>query len=137
MPRAAGRYEVLFLYFALSVFRFLDGTVIEEGVEGLWERFVRSLPEAEAARLSDFSRKFYAVPHAMKDYREFDEILDTIVQSLVRQNRMRRSVWARRSTRTVRFTVAPRGGPRPDAPPKLPGHRSERLPPPPRAARTA
>jgi proteasome accessory factor B len=82
-------YQVLFLYFALSVFQFLDGTVIKEGVEDLWERFSKALPAAERQRLGDFPRKFYVIPYAMKDYHEHDETLDKIVQCLVRQHRMR------------------------------------------------
>jgi proteasome accessory factor B len=82
-------YQVLFLYFAMSVFQFLDGTVIKEGVADLWERFLRSVPAAQRTRLGDFQRKFYAVPHAMKDYRDFDAQLDTIVFCLSNNRRMR------------------------------------------------
>jgi predicted DNA-binding transcriptional regulator YafY len=82
-------YELAFFYFALSVFRFLDGTVIKDGVDGLWERLWRGLPRAQQERLGDFSRKFYAVPYAVKDYHGFDDILDTCVQCLVYQHRMR------------------------------------------------
>ncbi len=82
-------YQVLFFYFAQSVFQFLDGTVIRDGVDDLWERFLRSVPGAQRARLSDFRRKFFAVPHAMKDYGPFDATLDTIVWCLVHERRMR------------------------------------------------
>jgi predicted DNA-binding transcriptional regulator YafY len=88
-PVDSNSYQVLFLYFALSVFQFLDGTVIKDGVENLWERFYRALPDAQRLRLADFPKKFYAVPYAMKDYRRSDEALDTIVQSLVYQHRIR------------------------------------------------
>jgi len=82
-------YQVLFFYFALSVFQFLDGTVIRDGVDDLWERFLRSVPGAQRARLGDLRRKFFAVPHAMKDYGAFDAQLDTIVACLVHERRMR------------------------------------------------
>ena len=82
-------YQVLVLYFALSVFQFLEGTVIKEGVADLWERFLRSVPAAQRGRLTDLQRKFYTVPHAMKDYRAFDAQLDAIVFCLVHNRRMR------------------------------------------------
>lgn len=82
-------YELVFFYFALSVFQFLDGTVIKDGVDALWERLWNVLPRAQQERLGDFSRKFYAVPYAVKDYHDCDEILDTCIQSLVYQHRMR------------------------------------------------
>ncbi len=82
-------YEVAFLYFALTVFQFLDGTVLKHGVEGLWERLYRTLPAAEQLRLADFPKKFYSIPFAVKDYAAFDDTLDLIVQCLVYQRRMR------------------------------------------------
>ncbi len=81
-------YELLFFYFALSVFQFLDGTVIKDGVDGLWERLWRVLPGVQQQRLGDFSRKFYAIPYAVKDYRNLDEILDVCIQCLVFQHRL-------------------------------------------------
>jgi predicted DNA-binding transcriptional regulator YafY len=88
-PAESSSYELLFFYFALSVFQFLDGTVIKDGVDGLWERLWRGLPRGQQERLGDFARKFYAVPYGMKDYHSFDDILDTCVQCLVYQHRMR------------------------------------------------
>lgn len=82
-------YEALLLYFALTVFQFLDGTVIRDGVEGLWERLRRALPPAQQLRLADFERKFFSVPHAVKEYRDCDEILDTAIRAVVFQHRLR------------------------------------------------
>lgn len=82
-------YQALFLYFALSVFQFLDGTVIKDGVEGLWNNLREALPAGQKPRLADFEKKFYAVPYGVKDYRAFDEILDDLVRALVYQHRLR------------------------------------------------
>jgi predicted DNA-binding transcriptional regulator YafY len=76
-------YQALSFYFALSVFQFLDGTVLKSGVQDLWERFHRAVPPGQQARLADLERKFYAIPHAMKDYRDHDQTLDVIVRALV------------------------------------------------------
>lgn len=89
VPDSVGAYDVAFLYFALSVFQFLDGTVIREGVDGLWKRFAKGLTERDRARLAEFPKKFYAVPFAVKDYRGSDDVLDTVVQALVYQHRLR------------------------------------------------
>lgn len=82
-------FQVLFLYFALTVFQFLEGTVIKESIEDVWGRFRDALPVVQRARLADFSKKFYSIPYAVKDYRAFDQLVDTIVTCLVYQNRMR------------------------------------------------
>lgn len=78
-------YQVLFLYFSLAVFQFLEGTVIRDGVADLWDRFARSLPTGQRRSLDQFPRKFFVVPHAMKDYREHDDTLDAVVRCLVHQ----------------------------------------------------
>jgi predicted DNA-binding transcriptional regulator YafY len=82
-------YEIAFLYFTLTVFHFLEGTVLKQGVEGLWERLYRALPEIQRVPLADFAKKFYSLPYTAKDYRDYDEQLDTIVRCLVHQHRMR------------------------------------------------
>ena len=82
-------FQVLSLYFAVAVFQFLEGTVIKEGVQDLWEHFRDALPQVQRARIADFAKKFYSIPYAVKDYRAVDELVATIVTCLVYQNRMR------------------------------------------------
>jgi len=82
-------YQVLSFYFALSVFRFLDGTILKDGVDDLWEAFRRTLPAARRDRLQAFERKFYTVPYAVKDYRDADATLDVLVRGLVHERRLR------------------------------------------------
>lgn len=82
-------FQVLSFYFALAVFQFLDGTVIKDGIEDLWERFARALPGAHRRRLADFEKKFFVVPYAVKDYRACDDQLDAIVQALVYEQKLR------------------------------------------------
>ena len=82
-------YQALSFYFALTVLRFLEGTVLEQGVDDLWDRFRRSLPAPRHAQLADFARKFYTVPWAVKDYTAFDATLDVVLRCLVNQRTMR------------------------------------------------
>jgi predicted DNA-binding transcriptional regulator YafY len=82
-------YQALSFYFALTVLRFLDGTILKEGVDDLWERFRRALPTLRQTQLADFERKFYTVPYAVKDYADFDETLDVVLRCLVNQRTMR------------------------------------------------
>jgi predicted DNA-binding transcriptional regulator YafY len=82
-------YQALSLYLALTVFQFLDGTVLKDGVDDLWQRFYRTLSPGQQSRLAHFDRKFFTIPYAVKDYRDHDEILDRVIRALVNQNRMR------------------------------------------------
>ena len=85
----AGVFEAVFFYFTLTVLTFLEGTVLKQGVDGLWERLERTLPPSQRVRLAHVGKKFYAVPFAPKDYRALDEQLDLIVRCLLDQRRMR------------------------------------------------
>jgi proteasome accessory factor B len=82
-------YEAASLYFMLTLLKFLEGTVIEEGLEALWELTFKVLSEKQRSRLADFDRKFFALAYAPKDYREHDEQLDLILRSLIDQQRLR------------------------------------------------
>src|SRR5579863_1004041 len=85
----ASSYQVALLYFSLTVLKFLEGTVLKEGVEGLWEKVFQNLTLTQQTRLSDPDRKFYAVPYAPKDYGEFSEQLDVILRALLDQSRLK------------------------------------------------
>jgi predicted DNA-binding transcriptional regulator YafY len=85
----ASSYQVALLYFSMTVLKFLEGTVLEEGVEGLWEKIYRNLSLSQQTRLSDLQRKFYAVPYAPKDYSDFSEQLDVILRALLDQTRLK------------------------------------------------
>jgi predicted DNA-binding transcriptional regulator YafY len=82
-------YRAASLYFTLTLLRFLEGTVMKESVEDLWDRSFKNLPAHEQARLKDFDRKFYTVPYAPKDYHDYDDQLDVILRALVGENMIR------------------------------------------------
>ena len=81
-------YQVALLYFSLTVLKFLEGTVLKEGVEGLWANILKSLTLAQRERLSGIERKFYAVLYAPKDYAAFSEQLDVILRALLDRIRL-------------------------------------------------
>jgi predicted DNA-binding transcriptional regulator YafY len=85
----ASSYQVALLYFSLTVLKFLEGTVLKEGVEGLWEKVFQNLSITQQTRLSALDRKFYAVPYAPKDYTDFSEQLDVILRALLDQSRLK------------------------------------------------
>lgn len=84
----ANAYEIASLYFSLSVLAFLEGTVLREGVEGVWNRLQRALSPRQQARLANAQLKFYTVPYTTKEYGSLDEELDTILRCLIDQHKM-------------------------------------------------
>src|SRR5208283_1315621 len=82
-------YRAASLYFTLTLLTFLEGTVMKESVEDLWDRSFKNLPAHEQDRLKDFDRKFYTVQYAPKDYHDYDDQLDVILCALISQNVVR------------------------------------------------
>jgi hypothetical protein len=82
-------YQAVFLYFMLTVLRFLDGTVIKQGVDEIWEKAFRSLSEKQRTNLAGFDKKFFAVSYAPKRYEAYEQQLDWIVRGLIQQHRLR------------------------------------------------
>jgi proteasome accessory factor B len=82
-------FQAASLFFTLTLLRFLEGTVLKEGVENLWDRIQKSLTNVQSARLRDLNKKLYAVPYLPKDYKAFDEQLDVIFRALIDQQRLR------------------------------------------------
>jgi proteasome accessory factor B len=81
-------YEAVSLYFVLTLLKFLEGMVIQEGVEDIWERVRRDLPGSQRLTLADFDRKFYSVDYAPKHYAEHEEVVDLLLRALIYQWRL-------------------------------------------------
>jgi|SRR5579885_33593 len=88
-PLQSSAFQLVSLHFTLTVLKFLEGTVLEKGVEELWDRFSKSLPAYERADLGTLDRKFYSISYAPKDYRGLNHLLDPIIRGLVREYRLR------------------------------------------------
>ena len=81
-------YNAASLFFMLTVLRFLDGTILKQGVDDLWERLRGALPVGQRDLLGDVERKFFAIQIAPKDYKAFDDQLDFILRGLLQQRRL-------------------------------------------------
>jgi predicted DNA-binding transcriptional regulator YafY len=85
---ASNAFEAASLFFTLTILRFLSGTVLEQGVEDLWDRVCQRMTPSQRVRLEDIRRKFYTVEYAPKDYHRFDEFLDVILRALLAQQQL-------------------------------------------------
>ncbi len=81
-------YQAVSLYFTLTILQFLEGTVLKEGIEDLWDKFAKTLPAFERADLGSLDKKFYAIPYEPKEYRALGHLLDPIIRGLIREYRL-------------------------------------------------
>jgi len=81
-------YQAASVFFALASLRVLQGTVVHEGATEIWEKFKKSLPSDTRRAIEQVERKFYYVPFAAKDYASLADHLDTVLRSVLRQERL-------------------------------------------------
>jgi predicted DNA-binding transcriptional regulator YafY len=82
-------YQAAALYLSLAILKFLEGTVLQSGVDDIWERVRTNLPPTLQLRLRDFNRKFYAIQYVPKDYRPYEEQIDLVLRALLDEKRLR------------------------------------------------
>jgi proteasome accessory factor B len=81
-------YQAASVFFATAALRVLQGTVVHEGATEIWEKFKAKLPSDTRRAIEHVERKFYYVPFAAKDYSRLGDHLDTILRSVLRQERL-------------------------------------------------
>lgn len=81
-------YEAASLYFTFTMLRFLEGTVLRDLVDTLWDKVLQGIPASERLRIEDLEHKFYTVAYVPKVYEKHDADLDTIFGALLRNFRL-------------------------------------------------
>jgi proteasome accessory factor B len=81
-------YQAASVFFALAALRVLQGTVVHDGATEIWERFKQKLPSDTRRLLEHIDRKFFYVPFAAKDYSRLEEHMDTVLRSVLRQEKL-------------------------------------------------
>jgi proteasome accessory factor B len=75
-------------FFTLAMVRSLEGTVMKESVDALWDKMLERVPAAARPRLSNLDRKFHAISFVPNDYAQHSEIIDQVIQAVVREYRL-------------------------------------------------
>lgn len=80
-----GLAEVISLYVIRAQSHFLAGTNFRADIDALFERFERTMSPGDLAQLRTFHRKFFPLPDAPKSYAKQMDLLDDIIDALIRQ----------------------------------------------------
>lgn len=75
-------------FFTLAMVRFLEGTVLKESVDTLWDKMLEGLPPSARPRLSNLHRKFRSIAFVPSDDAEHREIIDQVIQAVVGEYRL-------------------------------------------------
>ena len=75
-------------FFTLATVRFLEGTILKESVDALWEKLLERVPAAARPQLANLDRKFWAISFVPGDYADHSATIDEIIQALVREYRL-------------------------------------------------
>ena len=91
--RAPDRESTLFQVAALRLARallgFAGGTVLEQLLDDACERLESAARPEDRPRLETLEHKFYAIPFVEKHYRHLDDVVDGILNGLIKQRRLR------------------------------------------------
>ncbi|MCB1042754.1 MAG: transcriptional regulator [Acidobacteria bacterium] len=97
-PLDGSALELLSLFLALDLMKFLEGTLIREGARDLMDRFRDLLQKTgnhkAALMMKDMDRKFFHWSEAPKDYSHKNQVLERLIDSLVRQHHVKISYQA-------------------------------------------
>ncbi len=85
---ALGLAEVISLYVIRAQSHFLSGTNIRADTDNLFERLEKGMSERDQLHLRTFGRKFYPLPDAPKSYEAQMDLLDDLIDALIRQYRV-------------------------------------------------
>ncbi|MEA2625798.1 MAG: hypothetical protein QOD06_1843 [Candidatus Binatota bacterium] len=83
---AAPARDLMPVYLAFTVLRYLEGVVPKEDVSRIWRELARHLDPEESLLMSNFEERFYSVPYAPKSYAGCEEVLSTVIDALLRQH---------------------------------------------------
>ena len=107
MPRSDGdgpAEDLLPVYLAFTVIRYLEGVVPKDQVSRLWRELGSRLAPDESLLVSGLEQKFYSVPYTPKDYSDCQSVLSTVIDALIRQHVLRIAYYGLRGEgRTHRF----------------------------------
>jgi len=81
-------YQAASVFFALAALRVLQGTVVHDSASEIWDKFKQKLPSDTRRALEHIDRKFFYVPFAAKDYSKLESHMDTILRSVLKQERL-------------------------------------------------
>ena len=84
LPGSSSR-DLLPLYMAFTVLRYLDGVIPRERITRLWREMTRRLSLSDSLSLTSFDDRFYSVLDTPKDYSACQETLETVADAVVRQ----------------------------------------------------
>ncbi len=77
--------ETISLYVIRAQSHFLSGTNFRADIDLLFERFEKGMSEKDREQLRSFDRKFYPLPDAPKSYEQQIDLLDDLIDALIKQ----------------------------------------------------
>lgn len=85
---SANGFRIISVFVAKTLLRFLEGTVIKDNLDNIWNIVTGQLPPSKKKQLEYFDRKIRYTGFGAKQYEEKDIILASVLRGLLHQNKM-------------------------------------------------
>ena len=82
-------WELYSFLLSLRLGHLLEGTIVDEMNQELWERIRDGISSDKTKDLENIDRKLYSLPSMPRDYSGHDELIDGLLRALVKQHRLR------------------------------------------------
>jgi len=86
---SANGFRIISVFVAKSLLKFMEGTVIKDNIDNIWNIVAGQLPPSKKKQLEYFDRKIRCTGFGGKNYEEKDIILAAVLRGLIHQNKIR------------------------------------------------
>ena len=86
---SANGFRIISVFVAKSLLKFMEGTVIKDNIDNIWNIVAGQLPPSKKKQLEYFDRKIRYTGFGGKQYEEKDIILAAVLRGLIHQNKIR------------------------------------------------
>lgn len=85
---SANAFRIVSVFVAKTLLKFLEGTVIKENIDQVWNIVAGQLAPSKKGQLASFDRKFRHTGFGRKNYEDMDMILATVLRALLHETKI-------------------------------------------------
>jgi len=104
---SANGFRIISVFVAKTLLRFLEGTVIKDNLDNIWNIVTGQLPPSKKKQLEYFDRKIRYTGFGAKQYEEKDIILASVLRGLLHQNKMEIAYISGAASKTKKRIIHP------------------------------
>ena len=103
----ANGFRIISVFVVKTLLKFLEGTVIKDSIDSIWNTIAGQLPPSKKKQLEYFDRKIRYTGFGAKQYEEKDIILASVLRGLLHQNKIEINYVSGAASKTKKRIIHP------------------------------